>query len=376
MSVCHISEISLGKLVNRIAKNTEKFTPGMTIEITRRCNFSCKHCYCCLHENTLIQKQELTLNDWDRILDECAEMGVISVTFTGGEPLLYKNFRELWVVAKKKGYLTSLFTNASLIDEDLADFFAEWTPTLISTTLYGACEDTYKRVTGNDGMFHKVKTALELLKQRKIHLQVKGTFSRLNKDEFHAIKDISLQYCDLFCWGTDLVGCYEQGGMYPESVILSPKEIVKLELEDPTRWAEMMARAEHWQPMSKSEEKPFRCGIGKGLFHIDPYGGLHPCLQFDSIKYDLCSGSVNDGWYNAIPKMLDSFDWKPGPCQSCDLADICMNCVAKAVLEGSPPTGPSEFYCTLGWERAKALGLLDRLSELPEIMKQKTNEEL
>ncbi len=374
MENCHLSKVNFGNLLDRLSLNDARFPAGMTIEVTHRCNFACEHCYCRLDVNDPQKSSELSLADWDRILDECAEMGVLLFTLTGGEPLVYQHFRELWILAKKKGFLINLFTNAALIDEEWADFFAEWTPALVSVTLYGASEATYKRVTGLDGMYARVLSALELLNERQIDIQVKGTFSRLNKDDFHAIKSIALNYCEPFCWGTDLVGRYAQGGMDPASVVLSPEEIVKLEMDDPTRWAELKARATVWKPLEKSPESPFRCGVGKGIMHIDPYGGLHPCLLFDRLKFDLRSGTVQDGWHRAIPEMLDSYTWTPGPCQTCDLADICLTCVAKAELSGDCATGPSDFYCSFGLERAKSMGLIDRLSELPTCLREKLSQ--
>lgn len=373
MNTCSISNITFGKLLNRFLGNSDNFVSGMTMEITRRCNFACKHCYCCLEEQNKLGDKELSLEDWDRILDECAKLGVILITMTGGEPLIYKNFRELWILAKRKGFLINLFTNAALIDEETADFFTEWTPNLISVTLYGASEKTYKKVTGSVGNCKTVLNALELLSERKINLQVKGTFSHLNKDEFQQIKTISRQYCDIFCWGTDLVEPYIHGGMIPHSVRLNPKEIVDLEANDPDRWAEMVARAAVWKPMEKRLDSPFRCGIGKGLMHIDPYGFIHPCLQFDSIKCNILDKSVKECWFSEVPELLKAYVWEPGPCQSCDLADICLNCPAKAELNGTPPTGPSISYCEIGFERAKKLGLLDKITCAPIDVLKKIN---
>lgn len=370
MSSC-LCEINYSQLLQRFHLSGTRYTLGMTAEVTHRCNFGCRHCYCCINVDSQSREQELSLEEWDRILSECADMGVLFITMTGGEPLLYENFRELWIDAKRKGFLVNLFTNAVLIDSDWADFFAEWTPALVSVTLYGASNDTYTRVTGVEGAFDRVLTALELMRERQLKLEVKGTFSRLNKNEFHEIRNIALKYCDMFRWATDLVGCYENGGSVPEAVRLSPEEIVELEMSDPVRREELLKRANCWKPMKKSLDSPFRCGVGKALLHIDPYGQLHPCLLFDSIRYDLRSGSVQDGWYRELPEMLKSIPWGPGPCQSCDLADICMNCTAKSLLSNAPLTGPSDFYCSYGYERAKAMQLLEKVSDVPQCLQKK-----
>jgi len=51
-------------------------------------------------------------------------MDCLWILFTGGEPLLRPDFLEIYTYAKKKGLLVTIFTNGTLIDDNLADYFA------------------------------------------------------------------------------------------------------------------------------------------------------------------------------------------------------------------------------------------------------------
>jgi MoaA/NifB/PqqE/SkfB family radical SAM enzyme len=159
------------KFYEEISSQRTRPLHSLTIELTRRCNFKCPHCFCAIPEKSPKKEYELSLEQWDDILNQCIEEGVLNLTFTGGEPLLYQNFRKLWITAKKKGFLVTLFSNGSLIDEELADFLSEWTPAKVSITLYGSTEETYRKVTLRSGMLERVLHSLNILAQRKILLE-------------------------------------------------------------------------------------------------------------------------------------------------------------------------------------------------------------
>ncbi|MFO7981711.1 MAG: radical SAM protein [Candidatus Aminicenantes bacterium] len=348
------------KFYEQISSQKDRPLHSLNIELTRRCNFDCVHCFCAIPEKSSKQKDELNLGQWNDILNQSEEEGVLNLTFTGGEPLLYPDFRKLWITAKKKGFLVTLFSNGSLIDEELADFLAEWTPAQVSVTLYGSTEETYQKVTRRHGMFEPVIRSLELLAERKIILEVKGVFNRLNVHEFSQVRDIALRYCDLFRWDAGLVGGYPGCKNHPQSLRISPEEYVELGKKDPVRDNEQKEFFENRSPSTPNRKSPFRCNVGYGEAHIDAYGYLHPCLLLESLKYDLKTGNIKEGWHKAVPQMLKNLSWKPGPCQTCKAANICGQCVGFAILEGCPPTGPVPYRCRLAKARIKAYGIKDK----------------
>ena len=92
------------------------------LEVTARCNNDCRHCYINLPAaDKEAQRLELTLEEIDRIADEAADMGAFWCLITGGEPLLRKDFSDIYMCLKKKGILVSVFTNATLINHEHID---------------------------------------------------------------------------------------------------------------------------------------------------------------------------------------------------------------------------------------------------------------
>ena len=77
-------------------------------EITYRCNVHCQHCGVSSFGQSL---KELETNEWISIIDEMDKMGVLIISFSGGEPLLRKDIGKLITYAHQKNLRTQLFTN-------------------------------------------------------------------------------------------------------------------------------------------------------------------------------------------------------------------------------------------------------------------------
>ena len=98
-------------------RSRDKRVPfGFDLEITARCNNDCRHCYINLSAgNREAQGKELALSEIETIASQAVELGALWVLITGGEPLLRKDFFDIYKMLKKKGLLVSVFTNACLV---------------------------------------------------------------------------------------------------------------------------------------------------------------------------------------------------------------------------------------------------------------------
>jgi len=83
----------------------------LDMELTERCNNNCLHCYINLPENDVQAKErELPFEEVKRILKEAASLGCITVRFTGGEPLLREDFKEIYLFSKREDLRVMIFT--------------------------------------------------------------------------------------------------------------------------------------------------------------------------------------------------------------------------------------------------------------------------
>ena len=135
-----------------------------SIEVTKRCNLTCVHCYNNLPlSDEGAHRTELAYGDHCRMLDEMAAAGCLWLLYTGGEILVRKDFLDIYDYAKKTGFLITLFTNATRITPAVAEHLATWSPFSIEISLYGRTAATHDRVTGVAGSFARTMRGVRLL---------------------------------------------------------------------------------------------------------------------------------------------------------------------------------------------------------------------
>lgn len=158
------------------------------LELLPLCNLNCDMCYVRMSREEMEQVGRLcTIEEWTKVAEDMMKAGTLFVLLTGGEPLLYPNFRELYQKLRELGMIVTINTNGTLIDEEWADFFAENKPRRINITLYGASNETYERLCHYPGGFDKAVNGIRLLRERNIDVKVNGSLAKANVDDGEAL---------------------------------------------------------------------------------------------------------------------------------------------------------------------------------------------
>lgn len=327
-----------------------------SIEVTTRCNFSCIHCYirsntrCDLH-NT---EKEISLDEYCNILDQIAAAGCLWLQITGGEPLLRSDFIELYRYTKQKGILPILFTNGSLITEDIALFLKQYPPFSVDVTLYGASEKTYEIVTGNGDNFRKAIDGIELLKKHGIHLHLKSALIRQNVEDLDRMRIIAKNYeCSLSFDPAINQSLYSDLPL--ENIRLSPEKVVELDTSDTIRNNEWIRLYKDYSFPEIKRSSLFWCNAGRCNFHIDSSGKLSSCIICRTPSYDLRQGTFNDGWINLISKTQEQKRTKITECTTCEDQIFCHQCPGHAMLENHDREGKIDYFCKIARLRKKMI---------------------
>jgi len=77
-----------------------------SFEVTGRCNLRCEHCYLPFSQRAGPKKGELNLLEIQQLLSEIADMGCLWLLLTGVEPLLRRDFLQVYDDAKRKVFIT------------------------------------------------------------------------------------------------------------------------------------------------------------------------------------------------------------------------------------------------------------------------------
>lgn len=291
------------------------------LEISNPCNEKCVHCY---RSDKNASKGFLSLGDAEKILREAKELGAENCTITGGEPLLNPDWHEIIKCADDLNYRTSLFTNATLLNETDIDFLATIKNLHeVQISLYAMDAPTHDAVTKAQGSFAKTFYAIKLLRRRDIPLFISCPAMQTNN---HTVADV-MRWADseniascvgLFIFGSSDGSCGNLRERWTESDIESFFDIT---MKDGGALAYVWGR---------ENEKP---DLEKIFFH----GGTKLCVNgsgdiFPSIGwYDLL-GNINEmSLRNVVSseKFVRIANIKASDfseCCECDATDRCSFC--------------------------------------------------
>lgn len=317
-----------------------------SIDLTRRCNLHCIHCYLAESASRPVGSRELSTQQIRSIIDEITEAGCLFLLITGGEPLLRKDFSEIYCHAKSNGLLLTIFTNGTLITESVADLFSELPPYSVEISLYGATASTYEKITGIKGSYNLCIKGIQILLRNKINVQLKTMLMSINSHELSSIEDLAKNFGVRFRFDAAVFPRMD-GDKTPLNYRVSPEDAVHKELSDPVRyrdWQEYVLRNNG----NYVTENLYVCGAGSTNFHIDSYGNLQPCLMTHNVRYDLLRGNFLSGWYTIYESVKQRRVRQDFSCKGCEKVAFCNYCPAFFFLENGAEDICSEYLCRLG----------------------------
>ena len=327
-----------------------------SIELTYRCNLHCTHCYCPPGE----RKEELTTAEIRQSLDDMAEMGALFLLMTGGEPMLRKDFPELYRHAKDLGMLVTVFTNGVLVDDRILALFEELPPSLIEISLYGLTREVYEKVVAVPGSYDRCLSAIDRLLAAGHPLALKCPATVENAHEIHALADFAKDLGVEFRYDPVILATMD-GRRDPHALRLSADQIVALEGADPEKDRAWRTYLGEEAQRDLPNQKLFTCGAGKNSLHVDPYGNVQVCLMVKNFPLSLREKKLRDIYIEDFPQILALEREPDSQCGSCPSRSTCNNCPGVALWETRQNDSSVDFQCELTAvrERTYAGALMD-----------------
>jgi radical SAM protein with 4Fe4S-binding SPASM domain len=182
--------------------------------VTKRCNFSCNFCftYSDLNKNDW-KKDEMSIEQFSEIINSDFGKKSLRIGFLGGEPFLNPNLFTFLNLATKHGKITTIVTNASLVNEEHRKQLINNHPTMLGLSLY---ENNIEQVANLSEWLHtnkisfwvqtvidsnsieKMKTHLEFAKKHKIKNLIFSNYHPTFSKEYNLViyndnKDFQLE---------------------------------------------------------------------------------------------------------------------------------------------------------------------------------------
>jgi radical SAM protein with 4Fe4S-binding SPASM domain len=353
-----IDEVSFMEFRVRAGLDRRRVPIEGTIETTYRCNLNCVHCYVNQPAASPEERErELSLDRLKQLVDEIVAEGTLFVLFTGGEVLLRPDFPELYLYARERGLLVTIFTNGTLVTDRIADLFARARPDKVEISLYGLTRETYERVTRVAGSYDKCMAGMKRLVDRGVPLTLKTMALSWNQHEIEAMEAYARSLGLVFRFDSSLNPRVDCGANRNSELQLDPERALALDLGSPER---MEAFREFCERFTRPDaeygaERVYTCGAGQSSFTVDPYGRLQMCQLSRKSFHDLKRGSFESGWHELFP-LLRARTWQSNEvCRRCSLMALCGSCPGAAEMETGDVEGVVPGFCELAHLRAWAV---------------------
>jgi radical SAM protein with 4Fe4S-binding SPASM domain len=324
------SKTSAADVVAARAEGTGAAYSAM-LEIADRCNEACIHCY-----QVQGQKGELETAEWERVLEELAELGVLFLTISGGEPTLRKDFLHLVSYARRLRFAVKIYSNALNIDEALANELGRLAVQEVQISLYSHEAGKHDAVTRVPGSFDKVMRATRWLRAAGVRVLLKTPLMQSNaaqlSDYIALVASLDAEYAF-----DPHLNPREDGDFTPQGFAIDRDTFLNVRRDARLRGPGAPPRALTDRP----------CGACGSNVHVEANGELRPCTQWSVPTGDLRTESVSKAWRgNDAAAQIRSLTWQSLPgCRVCDLRSHCQRCFADARHEVGNALLPYPMAC-------------------------------
>jgi pyrroloquinoline quinone biosynthesis protein E len=294
---------------------------GLLAEVTHRCPL---HCVYCSNPLALLERNdELATDDWLRVIGQAAELGVVQVHLSGGEPLVRGDLETLVAECRRLGLYTNLITSGLGLTERRVESLVAAGLNSAQLSIQGDAAESTDLVAASK-RFDKKEVAARLIRDAGLPLNMNVVLHRLNLDRLDAIIDVCVR------WGAErleLANTQYYGWALRNREALMPgtAQLDRAVEVYRRRKAELAGRTELlWILPDYYEPYPKPCmgGWAQTALTVAPDGRVYPCpaaseittMEFDSVRdHDLDRIWTTSAAFAAFR----GTEWMPDPCRSC-----------------------------------------------------------
>lgn len=322
---------------------------SVMMELTYNCSEKCIHCYnigATRNDNEVSHRnapQELSLSDYQRIIDELIDQGLTKVCLSGGDPFSKPIAWEIIDYLYHKGIATDIYTNGQRLINDV-ERLANYFPRTVEISMYSGDADTHDAITRINGSWKKSVSVIEQLSALGVPTVIKCCVMRQNVKNYFTIGDLGKKFGVPVQYELNITDSIEGDKCASQYLRLTP-EMLGIVLQDDNTPMYVGKEAPNYggQPRLMTINA---CGAGYNTFCITPDGDLIPCCAFHQ-----SFGNLKNSHIDEILRSESLFEWQMltleqyEDCGKHDYCDYCNLCAGNNYSEHGDVTKAGENNC-------------------------------
>jgi PqqA peptide cyclase len=303
--------------------STNKINPPLWLlaELTYACPLQCP--YCSNPVDMAKYKNELSTEDWIRVMREARKMGATQLGFSGGEPLTRTDLEELIAEARQLGFYTNLITSGIGMDEKRVETFKQAGLDHIQVSFQASSADLNNFIAGTDAFEHKLEMA-RAVKKHGYPMVLCFVLHRQNEPYVKEILDLAVSldadYVELATTQYYGWAFHNKDYLIPTREQLVNAESVAKEYQEKLKGKMKI----YYVIPDYFEDRPKKCmdGWGAIFLTITPDGLALPChaaRQLPGLELPNVQDHSIDWIWNDSPDFnkFRGLDWMKEPCRTC-----------------------------------------------------------
>jgi radical SAM protein with 4Fe4S-binding SPASM domain len=332
--------------------DAEKIPFVVMLELTYNCNEKCIHCFnpgAARNDEekaTRTNREEIDINDYERLLNDLQKLGVVKIIITGGDPFVKKDIWKLISLIYERDFALDIYTNGLALVEK-SEKLAKFYPRSVGLSVYSAIESIHDGITRVPGSLKKTLSVANDFMNLGIPIYFKCPIMNNNATTYYTVTELAKQYGAIPQFDVSLTDAVDGDNSISKSLQVNG-EMLEVILRDPHIALYIGKEAPNYGKIERNFSNAF-CGAGTSLMNITPEGDITPCNSFPTQFGNLKNKSFLDVWDNS--KSLE--EWQNisikdyDECGTHERCGYCNRCPGQSFIEHGTPLKASTANCNV-----------------------------